>query len=86
MQTGLVVNAEDSQSEPWSSDVGLNPGFTSKLDGKDGPSTWWQKNNENNKDSQKISNRIQHCSGEVKRYVSADLSVTPCWDNELKDF
>ncbi len=49
---GLVVNAEDSQSEPWSSDVGLNPGFTSKLDGKDGPSTWWQKNNENNKDSQ----------------------------------
>jgi len=25
---GVVVNAEDSQSEPWSSDVGSNPSFT----------------------------------------------------------
>jgi hypothetical protein len=25
---GLVVNAEDSRSEPWSSDVGSDPGFT----------------------------------------------------------
>jgi len=24
---GLVVNAEDSQSKPWSLDVGSNPGF-----------------------------------------------------------
>jgi len=24
---GLVVNTEDSQSKPWSLDVGLNPGF-----------------------------------------------------------
>jgi hypothetical protein len=30
---GLVVNVEDSQSEPWSSDVGSIPGFTQKLDG-----------------------------------------------------
>ena len=25
---GLVVHVEDSRSEPWSSDVGSNPGFT----------------------------------------------------------
>jgi len=28
---GLVVNIEDSQSEPWPLDVGSNPGFTKKL-------------------------------------------------------
>ncbi len=28
---GLVVNAENSQSEKWSSDVGSNPNFTFKL-------------------------------------------------------
>jgi len=31
---GLVVNVEDSRSEPWSLDVGSNTGFTKKLDGK----------------------------------------------------
>jgi len=43
-----VVNAEDSRSESWFSDVSSNPGFTSKLDGKDGPI-----GNENNNDRQK---------------------------------
>ena len=28
------MNVVDSRSEPWSSDVGSNPDFTSKLDGK----------------------------------------------------
>ncbi len=31
---GLVVNVKDSQFEPLSLDMGLNPGFTKKLDGK----------------------------------------------------
>jgi hypothetical protein len=31
---GLVVNVEDSRSEPWSLDVGSNPGFTKTLDEK----------------------------------------------------
>ena len=31
---GLVVNVEDSRSEPWSLDMGLNRGITLKLDGK----------------------------------------------------
>ncbi len=30
---GLVVNVEDSQSEPWSLDVSSIPGFALKLDG-----------------------------------------------------
>jgi len=30
------VNVEDSQSEPWSLDVGSNPGFTYKTRWKDG--------------------------------------------------
>jgi len=34
---GLVVNIEELQSELWSLDVGSNPGFTQKLDGKYGP-------------------------------------------------
>ncbi len=33
---GLVVTAEDSQSEPWPLDMGSNPGFTQKLNGKNG--------------------------------------------------
>ncbi len=32
-----MVNVKDSQSEPWSSDVGSIPGFTYKLDGYHGP-------------------------------------------------
>ncbi len=30
---GLVVNADNSQSEPWSLDVSSIPGFALKLDG-----------------------------------------------------
>ncbi len=34
---GLVMNIEDSQSEPWFSDVSSIPGCTLKLDAWDGP-------------------------------------------------
>ncbi len=51
---GLVVNTEDSRSKPWSSDMGLKPSFTQKLDGNDGPHDYRKTNvtNKNNKDSQ----------------------------------
>ena len=35
--SGLVVNIKDSRSEPWSLDVGSNPGFTKKTKLKGGP-------------------------------------------------
>jgi len=47
----MKLTPNDSQSKPWSSDVGLNPGFHKKVDGKDGPLDSIK--NENNKDSQR---------------------------------
>jgi len=35
--SGLVVNVEESRSKPWSLDMGSNPGFPEKLDGRHGP-------------------------------------------------
>ncbi len=53
-----MVNAEDSQSqaqsEPWSSDVGSNPGFALKLVGKDGPIDGRKNNKKIKKDSQMV--------------------------------